>query len=48
MSWKNLTQYGLADALLSKHDSLKELDDVLSLAKGRRTVVSPHTIPDSG
>ena len=28
MSWKNLTQYGLADALLSKHDSLKELDDV--------------------
>ncbi len=28
MSWKNLSQYGLADALLSKHDSLKELDDV--------------------
>ena len=28
MSWKNLTQYDLADALLSKHDSLKELDDV--------------------
>jgi IS5 family transposase len=28
MSWKNLSQYGLADALLPKHDSLKELDDV--------------------
>ena len=28
MSWKNLTQYGFADAALSSHESLKELDDV--------------------
>lgn len=28
MSWKNLSQYDLADALMFDHDSLKELDDV--------------------
>ena len=28
MSWKTLSQYGLVDALLSKDDSLKELNDV--------------------
>ncbi len=28
MSWKNKSQLTLADALLSEHDSLKELDDV--------------------
>jgi len=28
MLWNNLSQYGLADALLLKHESLKELDDI--------------------
>ena len=28
MLWRNLTQYGFADAALSSHESLKEIDDV--------------------
>jgi IS5 family transposase len=28
MSWKNLSQYGFADAALSSHECIKELDDV--------------------
>jgi len=31
MSWKNQSQYSLADALLSRHKSLEELDDVHSI-----------------